>query len=83
MFEMDMRSHLTNLIPPIGFESLYDLTTAHESILHSYTHNTRKRFHTTISKTGPGANDGLGLRYALLYTWTVHDDDLLKRTRIM
>ena len=31
MFEVDMRSHLTNLIPPIGFESLYDLATAHET----------------------------------------------------
>jgi hypothetical protein len=31
MFEVDMRSHLTNLIPPVGFESLYDLATAHET----------------------------------------------------
>jgi len=31
VFEVEMRSHLTNLIPPIGFESLYDLATAHEA----------------------------------------------------
>jgi hypothetical protein len=40
MFEVDMRSYLTDMIPSIGFESLYDLAAAHEIILHSYTHNT-------------------------------------------
>ncbi len=49
MFEVNMRSHLTDLIPPIGFESLYDLATAHEThYTQLYTYH-KKKFHTSIA----------------------------------